>query len=83
MLERIEKFCPKGMQIKSPHGLSFDPAGVVAVEVTDGGRDGSLKLHYGSSCTVITFHGNHSGGGPQDIYGLAHNIREACNKLKS
>jgi hypothetical protein len=78
MMTRITKFCPPGMQIASPGGLSFDLDHLAAVEVTDG-RDGTLVLHYvGGGSTTLRFHSNHDGG-PPDIYGLKRNIEAACN----
>jgi hypothetical protein len=73
----IMKFCPPGMQIKSPGGLAIDPSRLVAVEARgEHKHDRRLILHYKQSSTVVEFHLNVDGT-PADHYTLMRNIMNA------
>jgi hypothetical protein len=68
----IEKFCPIGMQIKSPDGVMLDRDEVVALEIRTPPR---LTIHFKSSKIEVRFHRNVDWNGPPDVYQLAENIR--------
>jgi len=74
-IRRIDEFCPAGMQIKSPGGLSFNPQHISAIEAY-GEEEPRLVMRFvGGGSTTVLFHRNVDGG-PPDVYGLARRIRE-------
>lgn len=70
---KIEEFCPAGMQIKSPNGLSFDLNSIADLI----SEDDKLIIGFKNMHNVaVTFHRNIDGG-PPAIYKLRDNIGAA------
>lgn len=80
MLRSISEFCPRGTQIKSPSGFSFDPNDVCGLEAQ--GRDRSnfsLTVHLRSGSAVrVTFYDN-TDGSAAEHFALMRNIEKAVN----
>lgn len=80
---RIDEFCPKGTQIASPGGLSFDLNSITSMTANEDAPTGSLTMNFkGGGTTVVTFHRN-TDGGPPRVYELKRNIGEAIKVLNT
>lgn len=76
MLRSINDYCPDGMQISSPGGVTIDRDKIAGMESYCYPEDPRLVILYaGGAQTTVRFHRNVNGG-PADVYGLAANIRE-------
>ena len=91
MLRRIDEFCPPGMQIKSPGGLSFRLEDVSALVANGNAGEEELIIYLGRRNGLlqrdahqisITFYRN-TDDGPPEVYQLKRNIEEAINGKKS
>lgn len=80
---RITEFCPKGMQIASPGGLSFDLNSVASMAANEDAPTGSLTMNFkGGGSIVVTFYRNVDDGPPR-VYELKQNIEDAIKLLNT
>ncbi len=77
-LRWLEDFCPPGMRISTPEGLSLNIDHICAMEPDQSKKTGDYRLiiHLPSSCITVCFFGNIDGTMP-DVRGLQRNIMDA------